>query len=180
MLISSWLKSFRNHLQSRPRRITRRVKRASRQVELLEQKALLTSPLFSSVELPGAVALVENSTVAGTPSRLTLDFTLGPDVVNDVFDTTSVNNTSITLTGGGGDGLFGTVDDLVNIPLTNIQVNPSPNEDQISFQFEQQLLTGIYRLTLEGDTSSTPIVTIGGEAINNGSDVTFDFFVDLP
>ncbi|MDG1896406.1 MAG: hypothetical protein P8J37_16000, partial [Fuerstiella sp.] len=134
MLISSWLKSFRNHLQSRPRRITRRVKRASRQAEHLEQKALLTSPLFQSAMLPGGTAFPENSVLQTTPAQVTLQFDAA-----QVMDLSTVNTTTLVVDAAGGDGMFDTADDL-SVTLTGFGVNPLPNQNLVSFQFGQQLL----------------------------------------
>ena len=87
MLISSWLKSFRNHLQSRPRRITRRIEHASRQAEHLESKTLLTSPMFQGATLPGGTAFPENTVLQATPAQVTLQFD-----ATQVMDLSTVND----------------------------------------------------------------------------------------
>ncbi|MDG2128404.1 MAG: matrixin family metalloprotease, partial [Fuerstiella sp.] len=180
MLISSWLKSFRNHLQSRPRRVTRRVERASKQAENLESRTLLTSPMFQGAMLPAGAAFPENTVLQTTPAQVTLQFD-----ATQVMDLSTVNATTLVVDAAGGDGMFDTADDL-SVTLTGFGVNPLPNQNLVSFQFGQQLLTDQYRLTMEGDgldvggASVTAMANVGGEAINDGADQTFFFDVDLP
>ena len=78
MLISSWLKSFKKNLHSRPRRIERRkVDHASRQAEHLETRSLLTAPTLVGVR-PNIGDFLDPGEVSDVaPKELTLQFNPG-------------------------------------------------------------------------------------------------------
>lgn len=171
MLISSWLQSFRTRLQSQPRRMKRRVEQTSREAESLEQRALLTSPFFQRALLPGGAAFPEGSTLQFTPTQVTLQF--------DQELNAAVAN-SISVVRAGGDGLFDTADDI-NVAIQSVARNDAPNQNEITFQFGEELQTDSYRLTIEGDDAATGVRDLeDNELLNNGADEEFFFGVNQP
>lgn len=167
MLISSWLKSFRNHLQSRPRRIVRRkiTKPAPRQVEDLEVRSLLAAPTLVAVRPNVGEFLVENEVRETAPNELTLQFNPG-----QVIDDATVNG-NVTVTRAGHDGTFG---DGNEVPVTIGFVGVGDQPEEVVVRFAENLPDDHYRITI------TPgLQNAGGEAFNNGNPDSFDFSLDL-
>lgn len=178
MLISSWLKSFRYRLQSSPRRMKRqRVVRYSGNAELLENRALLTSPFLQGAELAPGQPLNQNDVLSISPPQLTLQFDAG-----QIINPATVNSSTIVVTGAGGDGLLGTLDD--RLISSSSLVTSAQNE--VLVQFNTRLTSDLYRITIEGDGTDrlgnpvAPLANSLGEAFNNDTDDTFDFEVALP
>ncbi|MCR9199839.1 MAG: hypothetical protein NXI04_14485 [Planctomycetaceae bacterium] len=167
MLISSWLKSFRNHLQSRPRRIVRRktTKPAPRQVEDLEVRSLLAAPTLVAVRPNVGEFLVENEVRETAPNELTLQFNPG-----QIIDDATVNG-NVTVTRAGHDGTFG---DGNEVPVTIGFVGVGDQPEEVVVRFAENLPDDHYRITI------TPgLQNVGGEAFNNGNPDSFDFSLDL-
>lgn len=167
MLISSWLKSFRNHLQSRPRRIVRRktTKPAPRQVEDLEVRSLLAAPTLVAVRPNVGEFLVENEIRETAPNELTLQFNPG-----QVLDAATIDG-NVTVTRAGHDGSFG---DGNEVPVTIGFVGIGDQPEEVVVRFAENLQDDHYRITV------TPGLTnAGGEAFNDGNPDSFDFSLDL-
>ena len=167
MLISSWLKSFRNHLQSRPRRIVRRkiTKPAPRQVEDLEVRSLLAAPTLVAVRPNVGEFLVENEVRETAPNELTLQFNPG-----QVIDGSTVDG-NVTVTRAGHDGTFG---DGNEVPVTIGFVGVGDQPEEVVVRFAENLPDDHYRITI-----APGLQNVGGEAFNNGDAASFDFSLDL-
>lgn len=165
MLISTWLRSFRNRLQGQPRRPNRRSpEQASRTLEFLEARHLLAAPQLIDVQDEGGRVIASGQEIQNSPSTLVLDFSSTPDL-----DATTI--TTITLERAGQDGAFDGTD--VQIPVTVSIVGAEPNE--VVLQLGQTLPSDLYRINLPGTVANSV-----GEAFNGGIDSSFDFSIQLP
>ncbi len=165
MLISTWLRSFRNRLQGQPRRPNRRSpEQASRTLEYLEARHLLAAPQLIDVQDEGGRVIASGQEIQNSPSTLVLDFSSTPDL-----DATTI--TTITLERAGQDGAFDGTD--VQIPVTVSIVGAAPNE--VVLQLGQTLPSDLYRINLPGTLANTI-----GETFNAGIDSSFDFSIQLP
>jgi hypothetical protein len=165
MLISTWLRSFRNRLQGQPRRPNRRSpEQASRTLEHLEARHLLAAPQLINVQDEGSRVITSGQEIQNSPSALVLDFSSTPDL-----DATTI--TTITLERAGQDGAFDGTDVL--IPVTVSIVGAAPNE--VVLQLGQTLPSDLYRINLPGTLANTL-----GEMLNGGVDSAFNFSIQLP
>jgi hypothetical protein len=165
MLISTWLRSFRNRLQGQPRRPNRRSpEQASRTLEHLEARHLLAAPQLINVQDEGSRVITSGQEIQNSPSALVLDFSSTPDL-----DATTI--TTITLERAGQDGAFDGTDVL--IPVTVSIVGAAPNE--VVLQLGQTLPSDLYRINLPGTLANTD-----GETFNGGMDSAFNFSIQLP
>jgi hypothetical protein len=171
MLISSWLKSFRNRLHSQPRRNDRRkTDRTSRSAENLEVRSLLAAPTLVAVK-PNVGEFVSAGDVLDTPpTELTLQFNPG-----QVIDPATVNSSTISLQRAGQDGTFG---DGNEVPITIGFVGVGTSPEEVVVRFAENLPDDHYRITIDG-SSSAPLANQGGEAFNDGVDQDFDFSLEL-
>lgn len=175
MLISSWLKSFRNHLQTRPRRIVRhnRIKATGKRAEDLEIRSLLAAPTLVAVRPNVGEFLVENEIRDTSPNELTLQFNPG-----QVIDVASIDG-NVMVDRAGHDGTFG---DGNEVPVTVGFVGIGDNPEEVVIRFAENLPDDHYRITVTGGLQN---VNIGGDPVNNGDAFnngvtdTFDFSLDL-
>ena len=165
MLISTWLRSFRNRLQGHPRRPNRRSpEQASRTLEYLESRHLLAAPQLIDVQDEGGRVIAEGMQIENSPSTLAIAFDSTPDL-----DAATIS--TITLERAGQDGAFDGTD--VNVPVTVSIVGAAPNE--IVLQLGQTLPSDLYRINLPGTLANT-----NGEVFNAGIDDSFEFSIQLP
>ncbi|MEO1982848.1 MAG: hypothetical protein ABGZ24_20245, partial [Fuerstiella sp.] len=166
MLISTWLRSFRNRLQQRPRRSTRRTPQpTARALENLEERCLLAAPQLIDVQDEAGRVIVEDSVINVSPNEFTINFSSAPDL-----DPATVTS-SFTLERAGQDGAFDGNDVL--IPLTFVGVGSQPNEALL--QVSQPLPSDLYRINVAGTLANT-----NAEVFNGGVADTFGFSIQLP
>lgn len=165
MLISTWIRSFRNRLQGHARRPNRRSpEHASRTLEHLESRHLLSAPSLLDVQDQGGRVIPQGGEIQNSPTALVVAFDSTPDL-----DATTITN--ITLERAGQDGAFDGTD--VQIPVTVSIAGTSPNTVLLSLG--QSVPSDLYRINLPGALANTD-----GEQFNAGADSTFDFSIQLP
>lgn len=165
MLISSWIKSFRTRLRGHNRRPSRRSpEQASRTLEHLESRHLLSAPQLIDVQDEGGRVISSGLEIQNSPSTLILGFDSTPDL-----DAATVS--TITLERAGQDGAFDGTD--VQVPITVSIVGSAPNE--VVLQLGQTVPSDLYRVNLPGILANT-----NGEVFNGGAADTFGFSIQLP
>lgn len=176
MLISSWLKSFRNHLQTRPRRVVRRSRittPTAKRAEDLEVRSLLAAPTLVAVRPNVGEFLVENEVRDTSPNELTLQFNPG-----QVIDVATLEG-NVQVDRAGHDGTFG---DGNEVPVTIGFVGIGDQPEEVVIRFAENLPDDHYRITVTGGLQNENIAgdTVNnGEAFNGGVTETFDFSLDL-
>lgn len=175
MLISSWLKSFRNHLQTRPRRIVRpnRIKAAAKRAEDLELRTLLAAPTLVAVRPNVGEFLVEEEIRDTSPNELTLQFNPG-----QVIDSSTIDG-NVLVQRAGHDGTFG---DGNEVPVTVGFVGIGDRPEEVVIRFAENLPDDHYRITVTGTLQNESIAddpVNNGEFFNNGVQETFNFSLDL-
>jgi hypothetical protein len=118
-------------------------------------------------------------TLAST-SPVTITFT-----TNKNIDPNTLNAGSVSVTGAGPDGIFGTADDVpVSLAGATFSITPLKNgalgPEQISFTLPAGLANDQYQVILRG-TGANPITDIAGNRLNGslttGTDVAWTFVV---
>ena len=164
MLISTWLKSFRNRLQPHPRRTSRKnPEQASRTLEHLEARHLLAAPQLIDVQDEGGRVIPEDGTIGNSPTEIVLDFSTTPDLDAATF-------TGFTFERAGQDGAFDGVD--VQIPILSVTPGLS-NPNEVVLSLRQTLPSDLYRINIPGSLANTASETFG-------TDSTFGFSIQLP
>lgn len=164
MLISTWLKSFRNRLQPHPRRSSRKnPEQASRTLEHLEARHLLAAPQLIDVQDEGGRVIPEDGTIGNSPTEIVLDFSTTPDLDAATF-------TGFTFERAGQDGAFDGVD--VQIPILSVTPGLS-NPNEVVLSLGQTLPSDLYRINIPGSLANTASETFG-------TDSTFGFSIQLP
>lgn len=164
MLISTWLKSFRNRLQPHPRRTSRKnPEQASRSLEHLEARHLLAAPQLIDVQDEGGRVIPQDGEISNSPTELVLDFATNPDLDPASF-------TGFTFERAGQDGAFDGID--VQIPI--LSVTPGlANPNEVVLTLGQTLPSDLYRINIPGTLANTA-------AEQFGTDSSFGFSIQLP
>ena len=176
MLISSWLKSFRTLLQTRPhttRQIRRRTpdhRRApARRAEDLEIRSLLTSPDLVAVSPNFGSFVVDGTTLSESPRELKFQFSPGQALDPLTLD-------AIQIVGSGFDDSFGEGNEISITPgFRGLGDTP----DQVLFRFAQPLKDDLYTITIKGTGANPLREDISGDIFNNGQDLSLQFNLDL-
>ena len=172
MLISAWLTSVRNRFQSTrtaKRKLTK--KQAALAPEGLEIRSLLTTTL-QAVRPNVGDFLSQNEIRNVAPQELTLQFSLGAQIV-----ASSVTNQSIRVLRSNNDGVFGDGDD---IPVTIGYVGPGSVPNEVVLRFGENLRDEHYRIVVTGTGANRLQATVGTPAVADPvTSSTFDFELDL-
>lgn len=170
MLISTWLQSFRNHLNTGSRK--NRVQRTEMgQSESLESRQMLTSPQLVGVDAGPNDPIPDAGTIEFSPTEITLEFDAG-----QILDAATINNSTIAIDRAGGDGVL---DGAADVPVSVSFVGLGDLPNEVTVRFAGALPSDLYRITIDGD-SGAPLANTDAEAFNNGADLAHTFTIEQP
>jgi hypothetical protein len=172
MFIRPWLEALKSRVVPGNRLNKRRVEDHSRlvqaQVEMLEDKAMLSAFDLVTVIPNEGVFLTDGAKMNEAPREVTLRFSPGQSI-----DPTSIAG-AISINRAGVDGNFNTADDAT-VPIGYVGPGDLPNE--VIVRFAQTLVDDKYQIHIAG--SGANALTSVTDTFNNGANKIFNFELDL-
>lgn len=178
MLISAWLTSVRNRLQS-PSATKRRINKnhAASAAEGLESRTLLTTtlqavrPNVGEFLTPGEIRTV-------APQELTLQFSLGSTITPSTITSQAIQ----VFRSGSPNDVTAVFGDGNDVPVTIGYVGPGSSPNEVVLRFGETLGDEHYRIVINGTGPNRLTATVsgpGGPVSDPVEDATFDFQLDL-
>ena len=166
---------FLEDLKKSPKfkRITRQNSRRLNLEKLEDRRLMVTGPTLAALATNAGIALLSDTSAPLVPGKIVqsrpteLDFTFAAGQKINA----ATLSTGLKLIGAGGDGKFGTADDIKITPgYAGILDDPR----QVVMRFAQDLPDDAYQITVVG-TGTTPLKDQFGKAFNGGVDEVITF-----